>query len=431
MADDSSSNKLPLLAGPGDWLDWKDRLETRLGREKVLYLIRGTVREGKSEQDLEDDGLKVLDIIKSALPKGGEAVGIVRGSTSPKEAWDKLAKRYGRMEAASLVTMGQVLNNMVQGSLGVEEWISKVNLHCQTMVAYGQPVKAFQQASILIRGLSARFTTWVPSIFIKLNEAVTKAAAEVAAHQAAGSQAAQQAAATGASQALGGGATAASATLGATQTAVSIANQLRQDEALIEMQIVDAVVDAIRGAASCLPETNPGGGGGKALATEQGNKGPSSKKKKGAKPSDRCLKCGEKGHWAKECPKKKKNGGGGDESKSKGGYVMVTTPKVGRTKESWICDSGAFAHMSFDESDFESIDKDYEQEVIVGGRHVLQACGKGIIKMVVKAGQQVNSTLTLTEVLWVPDLGFKLFSLDKVITSGLFDIDMSVSGILI
>jgi len=163
---------------------------------------------------------------------------------------------------------------------------------------------------------------------------------------------------------------------------------------------------------------------------------------KGKKASMRCHKCGELGHFERECCKGSQGSEGSDKSRNKKGcftcgspdHMKKDCPKRGKSKSSqgvaftaaeeadpgqWFLDSGASQHMTGDKSLFKTLEplKDGEREIKFSNKGVLKATGVGTMELrcLTPVGERVN---TLREVMFVPGVAENLFSVSKATELG-------------
>jgi hypothetical protein len=173
-----------------------------------------------------------------------------------------------------------------------------------------------------------------------------------------------------------------------------------------------------------------------AYAARKGDSG------KGKKASMRCHKCGELGHFEKECRKGSQGSKGSGKSRSKKGcftcrspdHMKKDCPKRGKSKNSqgvaftmakeadlgqWFVDSRASQHMTGDKSLFKTLEplKDGKREIKFGNKGVLKATRVGTVELqcLTPVGERVN---TLREVMFVPRVAKNLFSVSRATELG-------------
>lgn len=125
-----------------------------------------------------------------------------------------------------------------------------------------------------------------------------------------------------------------------------------------------------------------------------------------------CFECGLSGHKRINCPQNRSK-----TSHSSSGLAMPCT--VSQDDKSWIADSGASQHMTFNSSIFENYKRFAVPEVVnaAGGQKlVAYGCGQVNVKTLV-AGKWLENHLT--DVWYVPDLKYQLFSVSHALTKGL------------
>jgi len=120
---------------------------------------------------------------------------------------------------------------------------------------------------------------------------------------------------------------------------------------------------------------------------------------------DSCLNCHERGHWAKDCPKKPHGGSkAANEAKGKlaGAWTAATSEKANH--DDWILDSGATHHMSSRRQLFQNL-KPHSATISIANGGTINATGIGEIFITVWNGQEDGTPIRLREVLYVPGLG--------------------------
>lgn len=142
-----------------------------------------------------------------------------------------------------------------------------------------------------------------------------------------------------------------------------------------------------------------------------------------------CYQCGKPGHRKVDCEEYSTEDDEEDKEKKDKQKALkacevsleeitlaVTSRKVG--SKSWLIDSGASSHLTSDRSAFVRIDESVRSVVTTAGGHKLRTAGIGdcAIESVNDRGRKVK--ITLTDVLFVPELGGSLISVAKLSEKG-------------
>ena len=152
------------------------------------------------------------------------------------------------------------------------------------------------------------------------------------------------------------------------------------------------------------------------------------RKSKALNKSLKCYGCGETGHFRRNCarykyPKSRSNHEvkmvESQQDNDSSDDTFAAFMELPSSKEKWLLDSGASSHMTRNRDLFiEYEDLKTSENVGVGDGRVLTAVGIGSIKldMILLPGDL--NTVTLTNVLYVPDLACNLFSVSTVANKG-------------
>ena len=341
------------------------------------------------------------------------------------------------MEIAQIDVLRRRLRSMKQGDKqSVQDFITR---YPKELAQYGNQPEEYELAGELIRSLNKGFDKSREYLFGALQQAVDKAELAVNTINAQANAQVLPAAANVAYSAATSQAGPASAGVTAATTAL---NANLQREAAIRSarsRIIEDIVTAIY-RSEAIRILDPTGndtsrGDSKALNVKT-KKGKKDSKKSSKEPPSDCKMCKNGRHWHKDCPNPIydiKTGKKLEESESKDDKkqsskpsktndnahaVVVVAPKAtshaavaATTNLPWHCDSGAADHMSCIAEDFEDM-AHHDQTVLVGGLFKLKATGIGNIRLTIKVDGELQG-LILQNALYVPDLGFRLFSTDK------------------
>jgi hypothetical protein len=142
-------------------------------------------------------------------------------------------------------------------------------------------------------------------------------------------------------------------------------------------------------------------------------------KKREDKSKTVCNHCKKAGHMEKECFRKarhnKKKGENTDNERNL--EVLMATESKDDNSLTWIGDTGATSHMTNDDEGMFDIEPN-NQQIVIGSGETMKAVKKGKLKLKTKGKNGEETIFILSNVLFVPWLWKKLFSISKVIKEG-------------
>ncbi|UYV75442.1 hypothetical protein LAZ67_13000282, partial [Cordylochernes scorpioides] len=120
-----------------------------------------------------------------------------------------------------------------------------------------------------------------------------------------------------------------------------------------------------------------------------------------------CHFCGKKGHKAADCRKRKSRNPKNEMVASFGTKYLS---KLGANE--WCLDSGATAHMCSSRDSFDHFEETAPVKITLANGGLIEALGKGKVKLEC-SGKNGPVTLSLEDVLFVPELNGNLFSISR------------------
>jgi hypothetical protein len=99
------------------------------------------------------------------------------------------------------------------------------------------------------------------------------------------------------------------------------------------------------------------------------------------------------------------------------GYLSLGKIFMGKLKSNvWLMDSGASHHICFEKDDFYEL-KNTKETILWGNESTCNVLGKGIVKIILEVGGE-NVTITLNDVLYVPEFKHRVISLGAMSKHG-------------
>ena len=128
----------------------------------------------------------------------------------------------------------------------------------------------------------------------------------------------------------------------------------------------------------------------------------------------RCHYCDREGHWKAECLKRKTDEAGGRFKRNEENATAFTATTMKRpASDDWVIDSGASQHISAQKDRFRDYQSISPLKIQIGDGSEIEAVGKGDITL-----ETDDASITLTDVLYVPDIGTNLLSVAKATDHG-------------
>lgn len=126
----------------------------------------------------------------------------------------------------------------------------------------------------------------------------------------------------------------------------------------------------------------------------------------------RCFSCGEWGHISRNCAEAQQRGHNVAKTAVDSRNLALSATS-GNCKSQWILDSGATEHMTSDRERFTSLQK-YTSIVEVANSEKIAVTGKGEILLSFHDSTINGMNFTMSDVLYVPNLGGSLLSIGRI-----------------
>ena len=130
----------------------------------------------------------------------------------------------------------------------------------------------------------------------------------------------------------------------------------------------------------------------------------------------RCHYCDREGHWKAECLKRKTDEAGSRfrrNEENHTAFVATRTTTKRRASDDWVIDLGASQHISAQRERFSDYQTISPLKIQIGDGSEIEAVGKGNITL-----ETDKASITLYDVLYVPDIGVNLLSVAKAANHG-------------
>jgi len=127
-----------------------------------------------------------------------------------------------------------------------------------------------------------------------------------------------------------------------------------------------------------------------------------------------CHRCGELGHFIKECPLNRDSRNvtnGKNKAYDNRQYLPMFSFWDGHNGQQWVIDSGASTHVCRNRSLFSQINLKEETTVVVANGQSVKSKGIGTVIVMLKKGVPI----TLDNVLWVPEFNCNLLSVGELV----------------
>lgn len=409
----TTTTKFPILNSSADWRMWSTEILAKvIDRSYDAYAIllgellppagyqpSPSPRQASVESTTVEtsDGIKLYKradgIARSYLFQGlaKQHKSVISSALSARAAWILLEERFGTPTAYDVVIMRRKLLAMKQGKMTGEDFIAAIQAKVQDLTDANIGVDEITICDVIIQGLHPKYEQTVNALQHTL-----------------------------------------------AMTSIKQENIL-QDFLKVALSLItqyDAKVNTYTTATTTGPTTDAAL---PAKEYQRSNKGKSNFNKGTSTKKAPCSVCHKDNHQAANCfynpsssqykgtPWRSISNQGQNQANisHSGDLAMLASGKEHTSK--WICDSGATSHITYDKSDFITFFAK-ESTVIVGGKHVLQVKGFGNVRLKARIGQSTHN-IVLQDTLYVPGMGFKLFSLDRLVHNGVCRVNITEAGL--
>ncbi|CAF1077662.1 unnamed protein product, partial [Brachionus calyciflorus] len=343
-----------------DFVLWKDKVLSALNASQCSEAIKESFESDSPEKILKDEKAKVI-LMTSIEDK------ILRRlkRKTAKEIWTSLTNRYENKNFLNIMCLRKkILNSKQEDNESVESFIDRVQNLSEEIEALGLKMTDQDIAMTIMQGLISEYDNFVQCLTVN--------------------------------------------------TDINDPNDLDLDE-IINALIIE---EKRRYEKNELSKSNNGD---RAFHS----KGKNFKKKKYFK-NVKCYNCNKMGHYASDCKSSKtrkensgttKNANVNINKSDNEEFIFHTNnSQNSKTKNIWLLDSGATNHLCCVKSMFKDL-KPHNSKVKVGDGRDLEVIGIGNIEAKITSRNELKS-LTLTNVLFVPELSVNLISIGKLSNKG-------------